>query len=170
MSLSRKKVILRKFTRGWVSGYIAASGFTRQGALEMLDMSGKVLTILNQEVKWACFVRDFNSGEIDNPERLLRKTFAGRPRGEGLWLRLQLKDGDILEGLSENNLGLLDADGFFLTPPDTRSNTQRIWLPRTSLAALEIVAVIGGAAKKKPVEAAKPEEQRQETLFPITRQ
>jgi hypothetical protein len=169
MSLSRKKVIIRKFTRDWVSGFLSASGFAHQGILEMLGMDGKVLTISNQEIKWACFVRDFNSGEIDNPERLLRKTFSGRPRGEGLWLRLQLRDGDTLEGLAENNLGLLDADGFFLTPPDTRSNTQRIWLPRTSLAELEIVAVIGGTAKKKPATTAKPEEERQETLFPVTR-
>ena len=166
MSMSRKKVVIRRFTRDWVSGYLPASGFTHQGALEMLDMGGKVLTLPIQEMKWACFVRDFNSGEIDNPERLLRKTFSGRPRGEGLWLRLQLRDGDSLEGLAENNLGLLDADGFFLTPPDTRGNTQRMWLPRASLSELEIVAVIGGAAKKKPAAAAKPEGELQEKLFP----
>jgi Family of unknown function (DUF6982) len=168
MSSSRKKVIVRKYTRDWVAGYLSSAGFTRQGALEMLDLSGKVLAISIQDVKWVCFVRDFNSGEIDNPEKLARKSFAGRPRGEGLFLRVQLKDGDSLEGLSENNIGLLDADGFYLTPPDTRSNTQRVWLPRTSLAELEIVAVIGGAAKKKPSAAVKPED-RQESLFPMAR-
>ena len=166
MSMSRKKVVIRKFTRDWVSGYLPASDFARHGTLEMLDMSGKVLAISNQDIKWACFVRDFNSGEMDNPERLLRKTFSGRPRGEGLWLRLQLQDGDFLEGLAENGLGLLDAEGFFLTPPDTRGNTQRIWLPRSSLSELEIVAVIGGTAKKKPAAAAKPADELQEQLFP----
>jgi hypothetical protein len=168
MSSSRKKTIVRRYTRDWVAGYISALDFVRQGSLEMLDMSGKVLSLSIQEVKWVCFVRDFNSGEIDNPEKLVRRTFAGRPRGEGIWLRIQLKDGDVLEGLAENNIGLLDADGFFLTPPDTRSNTQRIWLPRTSLVELEVVAVIGAAAKKKPSATAKPEE-RQESLFPMTR-
>lgn len=168
MSSSRKKAIVRRYTRDWVAGYISALDFVRQGSLEILDLGGKVLPISIQEVKWICFVRDFNSGEIDNPEKLSRKTFAGRPRGEGIWLRLQLKDGDILEGLAENNIGLLDADGFFLTPPDTRSNTQRIWLPRTSLAELEVVAVIGATAKKKPSATAKPED-RQESLFPVAR-
>jgi len=168
MSSSRKKAIVRRYTRDWVAGYISALDFARQGSLELLDLSGKVLSLSIQELKWVCFVRDFNSGDIDNPEKLARKTFAGRPRGEGIWLRVQLKDGDVLEGLAENNIGLLDADGFFLTPPDTRSNTQRIWLPRTSLVELEVVAVIGAAAKKKPSATAKPEE-RQESLFPMAR-
>ncbi|HVW76314.1 MAG TPA: hypothetical protein VHB45_01785 [Alloacidobacterium sp.] len=167
MSSSRKKVIVRRLTRDWVAGYLSSGGFVRQGFLEMLDLSGKVLSISIQELKWVCFVRDFNSGEINNPEKLLRKTFAGRPRGEGLWLRLRLTDGDSLEGVAENNIGLLDEDGFFLTPPDTRANTQRIWLPRTSIVELEVAAVIGGAAKKKPAAAVHSIEQ--ETLFPLTR-
>jgi hypothetical protein len=166
MSSSRKKIIARKLTRNWVGGYLPAAGFARQGSLEILELSGKLLTLTIQELKWVCFVRDFNSGEIDNPERLLRKTFAGRPRGEGLWLRLRLQDGDLLEGLAENNLSLLDADGFFLTPPDTRGNTQRIWLPKSSVTELEVVAVIGGAGKKKATPMDKPD--TQETLFPIS--
>lgn len=169
MSSSRKKAIVRRFTRDWIAGYVAAADFTRQGAVEILDLSGKVLAVPIQEVKWACFVRDFNSGEIDNPEKLVRKSFSGRPRGEGLWLRLRLKDGDALEGLSENSIGLLDSDGFFLTPPDTRGNTQRVWLPRTSLAELEIVAVIGGATRKKPAARVKADQGQQETLFPLAR-
>jgi hypothetical protein len=136
--------------------------------VELLDLSGKVLSIKIQELKWLCLVRDFNSGEVSNPERLLRKTFSGRPRGEGLWLRLQFKDGDALEGLAENNLSFLDAEGFFLTPPDTRSNTQRIWLPRAALTELEVVAVIGAAVKKKPAAVAK--EEQQESLFPSVTQ
>jgi hypothetical protein len=169
MSSSRKKVIVRKFTRDWVAGYVSADSFTSHGALEILDLSGKALSILIHDLKWVCFVRDFNSGELDNPEKFVRKSFSGRPRGEGLWLRVQLRDGDALEGLSENNIGLLDADGFFLTPPDTRSNTQRVWLPRAALTELEIVAVIGGAARKKSSTETKPEEGRQETLFPLAR-
>ena len=168
MSSSRKKAIVRRYTRDWIAGYISALDFIRHGSLEMLDLSGKVLSISTHEVKWVCFVRDFNSGEIDNPEKLARKTFAGRPRGEGIWLRVQLKDGDVLEGLAENNIGLLDPDGFFLTPPDTRSNTQRIWLPRASLVELDVIAAIGATARKKPSVTAKPEE-RQESLFPVAR-
>jgi hypothetical protein len=35
------------------------------------------------EVKWICFVRDFQSGDANQPERLLRKTFVTRPRSQG---------------------------------------------------------------------------------------
>jgi hypothetical protein len=167
MATSRKKVVIRKFTRDWVAGYLPADGFARQGKIELLDLCGKVLTLQNEELKWICFVRDFNSGEVNNPERLLRKNFAGRPRGEGLWLRLQFQDGEILEGLAENNLTLLGEDGFFLTPPDIRGNTQRIWIPRSALITLEVLAVIGVSAKKRPSSA--EEKVEQETLFPLAR-
>jgi hypothetical protein len=166
MAVSRKKVIVRKLTRDWVAGYLSSDGFVRHGNIELLDLSGKVLTLPIQQLKWICFVRDFNSGEINNPERLLRKNFAGRPRGEGLWMRLQLQDGDSLEGMAENNLSFLDLDGFFLTPPDIRGNTQRLWIPRNALTSLEILAVVGSTAKKKPSVS---ETLEQETLFPLVK-
>lgn len=164
MSSSRKKAIFRKFSRDWLAGYLPAGGFVHEGEVEMLDLDGKVVQLAVDDLKWICYVRDFNSGELNNPERLVRKTFAGRPRGEGLFVRARLKDGDLIEGLAGNDISLVVSDGLFLTPPDLRSNTQRLWLPRTALEELEVVAVIGAAKKK----AAGPEEEEpaaQEKLF-----
>jgi hypothetical protein len=158
MASSRKKVVVRKLNRDWLAGYLPSEGFARQGNLELLDLSGKVLILSIQQLKWVCFVRDFNSGEPQNPERLLRKNFAGRPRGEGLWLRLQLQDGDALDGLAENNLSLLAPEGFFLTPPDLRGNTQRVWIPRSALTSWEVIAVIGASARKKPLPEERPQQ------------
>jgi hypothetical protein len=152
MSLGRKKVIIRRFARDWVAGYLPPGGFAADGRIELLDLAGKVEAIPLAEVKWICFVRDFNSGELENPERLLRKTFAGRPRGEGLWLRLKLADRDSIEGLAANDLSLIDSSGIFLTPPDIRSNTQRMFVPRPSIAELEVVAVIANPSRKKQAE------------------
>ncbi len=163
MSSSRKKVIFRKFSRDWVAGYLPLSGFVHEGTVEMLDLDGKVVSLSAEDLKWICFVRDFNSGELNNPERLVRKTFAGRPRGEGLFVRARIKDGDLIEGLAANDKSLVSSEGVFLTPPDLRSNTQRLWIPRTSLEELEVVAVIG-AAKKKPA-VAEPKGLAQEELF-----
>ncbi len=98
---------------------------------------------MTASLKWICYVRDFNSGEAANPERLLRKTFTGRPRMEGLLLRIRLTDGDLIEGLAANDLSLISGEGLFLTPPDVRSNTQRIWVPPSTIAELEVIAVIG---------------------------
>jgi hypothetical protein len=148
MPSSRKKAIARRLTQEWVAGYLPGDGFAHEGQLELLGLEGKVLSLETASLKWVCFVRDFNSGELNNPERLLRKTFAGRPRTEGVFLRLTLKDGDLIEGLAANDLSLVTGDGIFVTPPDIRSNTQRIWVPRSSLEALEVVALIGGTAAR----------------------
>ena len=168
MPSSRKKAIARKFTHDWVAGYLSFAGFSpgsfiRNGAFELLALDGKVISLSLQSIKWVCFVRDFNSGEPSNPERLLRKTFAGRPRSEGLFLRAKLTDGDLIEGIAANDLSLISGEGIFLTPPDIRSNTQRLWIPATSLVELEVVAVIGRSAKKKSTPATL--EDRQESLF-----
>lgn len=150
MSLGHKKVILRKRNRDWFAGYLPPSSFVENGQIALLDLSGKVTTLELRDIKWICFVRDFQSGETSDPERLLRRSFISRPRGEGLWLRMQLIDDDLqLEGIAANNLSLLDPYGILITPPDTRSNTQRIFLPHSSLVALEVVAVIGTASRKK---------------------
>ena len=164
MSLGRKKAIIRRFDRDWIAGYLQPAGFAANDRLELLDLAGKVADIPLSEVKWICFVRDFNSGEVENPERLLRKTFAGRPRSEGLWIRLRLTDGDSIEGLTANDLSLIDSCGLFLTPPDIRSNTQRMFLPRQSISEFEIIAVITNSSRKKRPQAARHEE-LQEELF-----
>ncbi|MBB6146537.1 hypothetical protein HNQ77_004516 [Silvibacterium bohemicum] len=163
MSSSRKKAIVRKFTRDWVAGYLPSDGFVHGAAVELLDLDGKVTAIDLEQVKWVCFVRDFNSGEPSNPERLLRKTFAGRPRTAGLFVRAKLTDGDVMEGLAANDLSLVASQGVFLTPPDTRSNTQRLWIPAAALSELEVVALIGGAPKAKP--AVRVVDETQEKLF-----
>lgn len=149
MSASRKKAVVRKLSRDWVAGYVYAEEFCHQGMIELLDLDGKVILLPAIDVKWVCFVRDFNSGELNNPERLLRKTFAGRPRVEGVFLRLRLSDGDQLEGIASNDRSLISGDGLSLLPPDTRSNTQRIWIPSSAIAELEALAVITSNSRRK---------------------
>ena len=163
MAGSRKKTIARKLTQDWVAGYLPASSFLHNGIIELLALDGKILQLAAAELKWICYVRDFNSGEPANPERLLRKTFTGRPRSEGVVLRLHLSDGDVLEGLAANDLSLISGEGIFLTPPDIRSNTQRLWIPPTAIAQLEVLTVIGAAKRSKPAPTATST--TQESLF-----
>ncbi|HEY6490701.1 MAG: hypothetical protein WCC26_19130 [Terracidiphilus sp.] len=154
MPSPRKRVIVRKFSRDWVAGY-ADAFFSRDApALEILEIGGKVLTIGWGAVKWVCYVRDFPAGDPGNPERLLQKRFAVRPRAAGLWLRMTLNDGDELEGLAANDRTLIEGAGLLLTPPDTRSNTQRIYVPRTAIQTLEVVSLIGAGRMKRHIAAA----------------
>ena len=41
------------------------------------------------------------------------------------------------------------SDGFLVNPPDLRSNTQRIFVPRSALASLTVLAVIGGTHRRR---------------------
>src|SRR5579864_4085184 len=122
MPSTHKKVIVRKLDRDAVQGYLAPASFVRDGKLELLNTAGKMVLLDLGAVKGVYFVREFNDAE-----GLSRKTFAGRPRSEGLWVRLKFRDNDILEGMMPNDLAQLAAEGFFVNAPDTRSKTQRIF-------------------------------------------
>ncbi|HLY39938.1 MAG TPA: hypothetical protein VKR52_01945 [Terracidiphilus sp.] len=154
MGSIRKPVIVRKFSRDWVAGYAAAGFDSFQASLELLDTSGKTLNIEWEAVKWICYVRDLPSANSDrnNPERLLHRRFSVRPRSAGLWLHLTLNDGDEIEGLAANDRSLVDGAGLMLTPPDTRSNTQRIYVPRRAIQELEVLSLIGAGRHRGRVE------------------
>jgi len=156
MSSTRKKVIVRKLDRDTASGYVG-SQFIADGKLELLNTAGNVVTISLGEIKGVYFVREF--GE---PESLTRKTFTSRPRVEGLWVRLHFRDNEIIEGVMPNNLVQEGLDGFSIIPPDTRSNTQRIFVPRSALAEMSVIAVIG---EKKAQRGRRPEDTRQVPMF-----
>ena len=146
-------MVVRKFSRDWCAGYAGASFGQDAAELEILDLSGKVVRIGWDAVKWVCYVRDFpaasSAGEGNNPERLLHKRFSIRPRTAGIWIRMTLTDGEELEGLAANDRSLIEGTGLLLTPPDTRSNTQRIYVPRTAIETLEVVGLIGAGARKR---------------------
>ena len=165
MASLRKAVIVRSFSREWRAGYAGASFGQDAAELEILDLTGKVLRMGWEQVKWVCYVREIPVGDQANPERLLRKRFAIRPRTAGLWLRMTLTDGDELEGLAANDRSLVEGSGLMMTPPDTRSNTQRMYLPRQAIQTLEVVSLIGVAGRKQPF-ASSPRVKQPE-LFPV---
>jgi hypothetical protein len=171
MSSAHKKVIVRRLLGDTLPGYLPLSGFVRLRGLEkdrvvdLLDLSGRVLQIALSEIKHICYVRDFNLNDPISPERLTRRTFLARPRTEGLWLRLSFRgqttpstEPEQFEGLAPLDATLLDDilndAGLFLIPPDIRSNTQRIYIPRSSIAELQLLAVITTPSRKKPLPGA----------------
>jgi hypothetical protein len=137
MPSTHKKAIVRKMGRDSASGYVSPN-FIVEGKLELLNPSGKVVLIDLREVKSLDFVRDFN--DAASPAR---KTFTTRPRMEGLWVRLKFTDNDILEGMMPNDLNQLAPEGYLITPPDTRGNIQRIFVPKSALEEISVLAVIG---------------------------
>ena len=144
MPSTHKKVIVRKMDRDSVSGYVSPTQFVNEGKVEVLNTSGTVIAVDLREIKGVYFVREF--GDSDS---LSRKTFTSRPRTEGLWVRLKFKDNEVLEGMMPNDLSLTTAEGFLINPPDMRSNTQRIFVPRTALSSLTVLAVIGATRRRR---------------------
>ena len=156
MPSTHKKVIVRKMGRDSLSGYVAPAHFVVEGKLELLNPSGKVVMIDLAEIKSVDFVRDFSDTAAAG-----RKTFTTRPRTEGLWVRLKFIDNDVLEGLMTNDLTQVAREGYLITPPDTRGNTQRVFVPKSALQELNVLAVIGRPEAHKKT----AEDVRQEKLF-----
>ena len=157
MASTHKKVIVRKIDRDSINGYVSPT-FVADGKLELLNTSGNVVLIDLREVKGVYFVREFGDSE-----QLPRKTFASRPRAEGLWVRLRFRDNETIEGLMPNDLVQEGIEGFSIIPPDTRSNTQRIFIPRSALAEMTVLGVIG--EKKGQRRGLPPQDSRQVSMF-----
>ncbi|PYX54004.1 MAG: hypothetical protein DMG76_23515 [Acidobacteria bacterium] len=157
MPSTHKKVIVRKMDRDSVSGYVAPAQFVEDGKLELLNTAGSVVGIDLREIKGVYFVREFGDSES-----LTRKTFTSRPRSEGLWVRLRFKDNEVLEGLMPVDLLQSIPEGYLVNPPDQRSNTQRIFVPRTALDSLTVLAVIGATRRQRK---GGPSDARQVPMF-----
>jgi hypothetical protein len=145
MPSTHKKVVVRKMDRDSLHGFVSPSNFVHEGKLELLNTSGNVVIIELTDIKAVYFVREFS--DVEAPAR---KTFTTRPRTEGLWVRLRFKDSETLEGVMPNDLQVMPAEGFLVNPPDLRGNTQRIFVPRSALESLKVLAVIGAGRRTRP--------------------
>ena len=158
MAVGQKKVILRRNSGELSWGYLPQSGFVADGAVQFLDIDGRVIPLPMIEIQMISYVKDFNLEDGLDPERIGRREFLGRPRGEGLWLKVAFMSGWTLEGVAHFDTGFLDGLvedlGFTMTVPEARSNTQRVFVPRAAIEKLEVLGYIGAApAKRKVMEA-----------------
>ena len=156
MATTHKKVIVRKMDRDSVNGYVTAA-FVLDGKVELMNTAGNVVTLDLRDVKGVYFVREFGDSET-----LTRKTFTSRPRVEGLWVRLRFRDNEVIEGMMPNDLLQEGSDGFSIIPPDAQGNTQRIFVPRSALAEMTVLGVIGEKAGRR---GRRPEDTRQVPMF-----
>jgi hypothetical protein len=167
MAGAQKKVIVRCFTSPAVSGYMPASGFLESNVIALMDTAGRAILFPINDIKWIAYVRDFNTSDAVDPERIGRRTFPARPRAEGLWVHMTFRDGEVLQGLAPLDVTFLDGivtdHGLTTTPPDPRSNTQRVYVPRCALTGLDLLGVVTSAASRRA--AAKPAAEAQPTLF-----
>jgi hypothetical protein len=155
---TNKKVLVSRFDREPLSGFVSPQNYLLAEGLELLSQDGAVSVIPYQEVKLVCFVRDFQQGE---PSRELR-LFTTRPKMEGLWIRMRFRDGDAMDGLLTNNLLLLEPYGFSVIPPDPGFQNQRVFIPKAALSGVQVLGVIGSPLRSRKT---KPTAKEQIELF-----
>ena len=148
---THKKVLVSRFDRETLSGFVNPQGYQLAEGLELMTQSGSVSMVPYDEVKLVCFVRDFQQGE---PRKELR-LFTTRPKMEGLWIRMHFRDGDAMDGLLANNLLQLESQGFSVIPPDPGFQNQRIFVPKAALSGVQVLGIVGSPLRKivktKPV-------------------
>lgn len=138
-----KKVVIRRFERESLSGYVNPAGFLQPEGAELLSEDGNVSKIPYPEIRTISFVREFDNSA--GPER---QVFQTRPKMAGLWVSFKFRDGDVMEGIMPNNLLQLEHYGFSVIPPDPFSNTQRLFVPRSALLTVQVLGVIGSPLKR----------------------
>ena len=152
MAAAQKKVIVRTFAATLAWGYLPQGGFARSTGIDLMAIDGRVSTLPINQIKTISYVRDFNLDDSLDPERIGRKSFPARPRGDGIWIKLTFRDDDFMEGLATFDLGFVDSmledGGIFMRPPDARANTQRVFVPRTSLRSVEVLGFVTAPSKR----------------------
>ncbi len=138
-------MLVLRFDREGLPGFVNQQSWLQPQGLELLSTNGEVLSIPYADIKFVCFVRDFEQGE---PRREMR-TFSTRPKTTGLWLRLHFRDGDIMDGVMPNNLLQLDTEGFTFMPPDPNYQNQKVFVPRTALRDIQVLGVVGSALRSR---------------------
>ncbi len=160
MAAAQKKVVIRCCGGTLEWGYLPQNRFVVDGKVELIEVDARAKLIDLNEIETIAYVRDFNLDDALEPERMGRRAFPARPKSEGLWIRVEfLRDLAPLEGVLSFDLGALDSlledRGIFLVPPDGRSNTLRVFIPRTALRTLEVVGWVSSPSKKLAEKAAK---------------
>jgi len=149
-----KKVRISRFDREPILGYVNPQTYLRPAGVEIITKDGNLSVVPYEEVKCVQFVRDFEPPEPSAE----RKVFNTRPKMDGLWVRARFRDGEVIDGILTNNLLALESAGFTIVPPDPYSNNQRLFLPRTALAELQVLGVVGSPLRR-PKAKAVPKEQ-----------
>lgn len=139
-----KKAVIRRFDKESLAGYVNPISYLQITGIELLTAQGNVSLVPYPEIKMVAFVRD-----LDNSKEAGRQLFQNRPKMEGLWVSLEYRDGEVMEGVMPNNLLQVDMYGFTVIPPDPFGNTQRVFIPRMALRAVQVLGVVGSPLKKR---------------------
>ncbi len=153
-SSTTKKVIVRRFERENLVGFVNPFSYLQALHLELLKPEGSLVLVPYEEVKSVCFVKDFEA----EPEP--QRVFLTRPKLEGLWVRMVFRDEEVFDGVLPNELLTAGVSGFTVTPPEPDGNNQRVFVPRQALKSIQVLGVVGSPLRLKRRRASAGEDQQ----------
>jgi len=144
-----QKVVIQLGTRT-VKGYLespvwntvedllsnAPKGSPESFRIRLLD-SGEFEEFLAKDIKAVFYV---NSFEGDSDHQNLN-FYSRAPIVHGIWMRLQFRDGEVMEGIVYNSIRYLVDPGFFLMPTDPDSNNRLVYVLKNWLADHRILGM-----------------------------
>ena len=142
---TNKKVVVVRFDREPLPGFVNPQAYLQPGGIELMSPDGAVQVVPYEDAKTICFVRDFDNPPVFGDRRF----FASRPKTEGLWVRMQFRDGEEMDGLLPNNLLQLEPQGFTVVTPDPSARNQRLFVPRAALKEFRVLGVVGSPLRRR---------------------
>jgi hypothetical protein len=85
--------------------------------------------IPTRDIKAVFYVNCFEG----DPEHKALNFHTRAPIVHGIWMRLQFRDGEIMEGIVHNSTRYLVDPGFFLVPTDPGSNNKLVYVVKNLL-------------------------------------
>lgn len=140
---STKKVLIYRFDREAVTGFLDSSNWLVGDNLQLLNPSGVIQNFPISQVRAICFVREWFQGPAWG-----RNQYSVRPRQQGLWVRLRFRDGESLEATMPNSVALFDPVAISISPPEPANGVQRLLIPRAAIDTFEILGVVGSPLRK----------------------
>ncbi|ADV81409.1 DUF6982 domain-containing protein [Terriglobus saanensis] len=102
---------------------------TRDGSTTPEDVS-------IQDAKGIFFVNSFEGNRDHDDIRF----HDGEPMG-CLWVQITFTDGEVLEGMTENSMGILEEKGFYLKPTDPTGNNWLVFVMRHQIREFHILGL-----------------------------
>lgn len=90
-----------------------------------------------EEIKAVFYVKTF---EGDSEHNQLNFHSRG-PVAPGIWMKVQFRDGEVMEGIVFNSLRYLVDPGFFLLPTDPESNNKLVYVVKRWLVDHRILGL-----------------------------
>lgn len=99
--------------------------------------SDLVEEIPTSEIKAVFYVNTF-----DGDSNHTHLNFHSRaPVTPGIWMRLQFRDGEVMEGIVYNSLHYLVDPGFFILPTDPDSNNKMVYVVKSWLVDVRVLGM-----------------------------